>query len=274
MDTFTAIVKQQIAWAEDRGLAPDARAYLPTFGENLFAPLSSSTERDFRGGAGCELEDRVDEPAKMRALYSSSALICNVFDYWRNVDLGSIGRSLGIGTTLADVRFEAQLSSGLRGTPPTLDLLLIADDTLAFGVESKFTEPFQGRQKRAPFAETYFKGKAGLWASLNLPKCQQLAERLNRGEIAFEYLDVAQLLKHTLGVRRKFKNGQLIFLWFDSKRSESEVLSREIGVFSQCVDPALEFRAVTHQEVFARLKQAASADSRHMDYLRARYFAA
>lgn len=118
-----------------------------------------------------ELDDRLGEPAKMRALYSSSALVCNVFDYWRDVDPTSIGRALGIEVEVRDVRFEAPLSSGLRGTKPTLDLLLTGNSGLAFGVESKFTEPFQGHKKRVPFADTYFNGEAPLWSSLGLPIC-------------------------------------------------------------------------------------------------------
>jgi len=271
---LTEIVNRQIAWAKDHGLEPDADAYLSTFSQNLFAPLSPPTERDFRDGAGRELEDRLGEPANMRALYSSSALVCNVFDYWRNADADAIGRCFAIPNPLTGVRFEAQLSSGLRGTPPTLDLLLVAAEDLAWGVESKFTEPYQGRPMRAPFVETYFNSEAGLWASLGLSKCQHLAERLNRGIVEFAYLDAAQLLKHTLGVRRKFRDGRLIFLWFNSKTSEGENLSCEIRLFSQSVDPMLGFRAVTYQEVFARLEREPLANTLHVDYLRSRYFAA
>jgi len=274
VEAFTRIVNRQIAWAEHRGLLPDENAYLTTYDENLFAPLSAQTEREFRGGAGCELDDRNDEPAKMRALYSSSALVCNVFDHLRNANATSIGRFLAIANAVASVRFEAQLPSGLRGTPPTLDLLLIATATIAVAVESKFTEPYQGRPKRAPFVESYFKAKTGLWASLGLPKCQNLAERLHRREIRFEYLDAAQLLKHTLGVRRKFRDGQLVLLWFNSNTSEGEALSSEIRFFSQSVDSALSFRAIEYHDVFACLEQEPSADPRHVDYLRSRYFAA
>ena len=273
VSAFAEIVRNQLAWARRRNLSPSPDAYLSTYTENLFAPLSSPTEKDFRGGAGCELDDHLDERAKMRALFSSSGLVCNVFDYWRNTDSGSIGRSLAIESALTEIRFEAQLSSGLRGTPPTLDLLLVAGAELAFGVECKFAEPYyQRRHERIPFVDTYFKGKPGLWELLGLPKCQETAARLYRGDIKFERLDAAQLLKHSLGLRRKFKEGQLILVWFNFKSVEAQTLSAEIRSFSELVDPCLGFRAVTWQEVFADLAREPLADRRHVEYLRSRYF--
>lgn len=101
-----------------------------------------------------------------------------------------------------------------------------------------------------------------------------MAQRLSRGETAFDYLDAAQLLKHTLGIRRKYPNGQLIFLWFDPNKPEGASLGREIALFSECIDPALKFRAVTYQQVFASLRQEPLAKREHVDYLSSRYFAA
>ena len=276
MDAFAKIINRQVAWAERQGLRPDANAYLSSVAENLFAPMSKLAEADYRGGAGNELDDRLGEAAKMRALYSSSALVCNVFDTWRSADAdaGAIGRALAISSALASVRFEAQLPSGLRGTPPTLDLLLVASDSLAWGVESKFTEPFQGRQAHAPFVETYFKNDIGLWAALGLPKCQDLADRINWGVIKFVHLDAAQLLKHALGLRRKYEDGQLVLLWFNVEAPIAESLATEIREFSRSVDSTLGFRAVTYQDVFARLSQESTANPAHVNYLHSRYFAA
>jgi len=160
------VMTRQLAWAKRNGLSPDAKGYLPSVRENLFAPLSSLTEAEFRQGAGNELTDRPGEPAKMRAAHSSSALVCNIFDSWRSSDPWAISRALGIPHVPEAVHFEAQLPTGLRGTPPTLDLLLLASDTLACGVESKFTEPFQVNEKRTPFAHSYFEEESGLWARL------------------------------------------------------------------------------------------------------------
>ena len=272
MGAWTEIVTRQVEWAKARGLRPDSKGYLPSVGENLFAPLSPATEAEFRKAGGNELEDRLEEPAKMRALYSSSALVCNVFDPLRSGSGPGIARALGISGACTETHFEAQLPSGLRGTPPTLDLVLVASESLAWGIESKFTEPFQCHQRRAPFAKSYFDAEVGLWTALGLPKCQALAKNLSSGTTSFAYLDAPQLLKHSLGLRRRYRNAQLLLLWYEAKGPESTALRSEIYTFSTLVDPSLGFHAITYREVFARLSTDAIADIRHVDYLRARYF--
>lgn len=267
------VMTRQLSWATHNGLSPDPQGYLPSIRENLFAPLSGLTEAEFRAGAGNELTDRPAEPAKMQAVHSSSALVCNVFDYWRSTDPGAIGRALAIPSSATELHFEAQLPTGLRGTPPTLDLLLVASGTLAWGVESKFTEPFQPNVKRAAFAESYFEDDAGLWARLGLPRCQRLAERLSEGRLQFPHLDAAQLLKHTLGVRRKYPKGKLLLLWYDVDAPDARAFAAEIRVFTHSIDEELGFRAVTHQEVFARLSSEPAAAPAYVDYVRSRYFA-
>jgi hypothetical protein len=66
-----------------------------------------------------------------KAVHSSSALVCNLFDYWRTANPEAIGRAIDIALPVKVVRYEAQLPTGLRGSPPTLDLLLVASSTLA-----------------------------------------------------------------------------------------------------------------------------------------------
>lgn len=265
-------MSQQVRWAAQHGLSPDSNGYLPAVRENLFAPLSPATAAEFRAGAGNELIDRPGEPAKMRALHSSSGLVCNIFDYWRITDPEAIGRALGLSLAIRNVRFEAQLPTGLRGTPPTLDLLLVASPALAWGVESKFTEPFKPRRKSAPFADSYFEDEVAVWTRLGLPRCQRLAEEISLSRVQFSYLDAPQLLKHALGIRRTYTEGQLLYVWFNVDAVEARLLATEIDTFARSVDEALGFRAVRHQEVFTRLSGEAAADASYVDYMRTRYF--
>jgi hypothetical protein len=269
---FDAILARQIRWARERGLSPDGKGYLPSVNENLFAPLSAGTVEAFAGAAGNELADRPDEPAKMRALHSSSGLVCNVFDPWHHHDREAIARALLLPGPVTEIRFEAKLPSGLRGTPPTLDLLLVASKRIAWGIESKFTEPFQSRSQRELFAPAYFADGGELWTRRGLPRCQTLAEDLNDGRMRFLHLDAAQLLKHALGLRRAHADGQLLLLWYDVDAPEARALEAEIGSFASAVDASLGFRAMKHQEVFARLALEPGAPAGHVDYLRARYF--
>ena len=271
VSAFDIVVKQQVAWARNRGLHPDVNGYLPDVLENMFVSLSAETEAAYRAAAGNELTDRDGERAKMRALHSSSALVCNAFEYWRT-NLGAIARGLGIAESISKIQFEAQLPTGLRGTAPTLDLLLISSEELAWGVESKFTEPFQGRH-RNQFAASYFASDAGLWHSRGLPECEVLARRLHSGDLAFAYLDAHQLLKHALGIRRKYRNGKLILLWHDPGTSESTDLEKEIQVFAEAIDATLGFRALSYHRVFDHLAQEEGSHDAYLDYVRSRYLA-
>lgn len=271
---FDSVVERQARWARGHGARPDDSGYLPGVADNLFAPLSAVTDKEFRASAGSELDGRNGEPAKMRALHSSSALVCNVFDYWRVADIGAIARALGIPEQIAGFRFEAQLPTGLAGTPPTLDLLLEATASRAWAVESKFTEPYQGRSPKTPFADSYFRDANGLWAALGLPRCQALAERVALGQVTFVHLDAAQLLKHALGLRRRYREGRLFLLWYPVDAAEARVFANEIRTFAEEVDPTLGFQALRYHDVFARLAAEPAASASHVAYLRARYFGA
>ncbi len=80
--SVTAICREQQEWAANRGIAFDARGYVPNLDLNLMRPLSPATLAAFANGDGGELLERGDKPAKMRALHSSSALAANIFDFW------------------------------------------------------------------------------------------------------------------------------------------------------------------------------------------------
>ena len=75
--TKQVIYAQQQDWATRHGIQFNNEGYTETVEQNLFQPLTAASKAEFGSGAGSELEE------KMRALYSSSALVCNVFDYWR-----------------------------------------------------------------------------------------------------------------------------------------------------------------------------------------------
>ena len=267
------VMSRQLDWAKRYGLTPDSNGYLTSVRENLFAPLNAETEAAFGAGAGNELSDRPGEPAKMRAVHSSSALVCNVFDHWRRSDPGAISRALGIPDVPAAIHFEAQLPTGLRGTPSTLDLLVLGSDDLAWGIESKFTEPFQANKKRPTFAQSYFENEIGLWAKLGLPRCQALADQMKDGRVNFRHLDAPQLLKHSLGLRRKYPRGRLLLLWYDVDAPETKAFADEIQAFAQSVDEEIGFRAITYQQVFARLATETSVAPAYVEYIRNRYFA-
>ena len=272
---FDLIMSHQRRWAVQSDLSVVEDGYLPSVEENLFAPLSKSTRRAFELGRGKELEDTPKRPAKMRALRSSSALVCNLFDYWIVNDARAIGRCLGLEASAHDVQLEVELHTGFRGTPPTPDLLVIDQSDRTTIVESKFTEPFEPKQyskRRPPFSKSYFDDLGGTWAKLGLPRCQILAERLSHGEKLFHHLDAPQLLKHAIGLKRADPTGVLTLLWYDPFHAEGNAFQREIQRFENLVDVELGFNAIKHQTVFQRLKAEAHADPNYVNYLESRYF--
>jgi hypothetical protein len=75
----------------------------------------------------------------MHAAYSSAMLAVNSFAHWRNSkqDLGLL--QLGGASNFTDLQFERKLATGLRGTPPHLDVLAEGSQNVV-AVESKCTE--------------------------------------------------------------------------------------------------------------------------------------
>jgi hypothetical protein len=276
-----AIVSQQRAWATGQGHVSDGRGYLADLQSNLFAQMSDVARAAFERGAGGELKDvpakgrRVGRPAKMRALYSSSALVVNVFDYWVARDKALLTKALGLHWKIASIGFEAKHATGLPGIPPNLDLELGLADKSVVAVESKFTEWLtRKRANGTPFKEKYFANGRSHWAACKLPECQKLAGELNSKKSRYEYLDASQLLKHALGLATGGGNKvSLLYLYFDFGGPAGTKHQAELKDFSGRVDRQLGFRALTYQELFGKLKQYAGSDhAAYLAYLGGRYF--
>ncbi len=270
-----AIKQGQTNWADSLGLAPDATGYLAAVKQNLFRPLSASAQAAFEQGSGAELLDTPCRPAKMKALHSSSALAVNVFDYWSGSDPEALGTALGLSDAIARITFEAQYPTGLPGNPPNLDVVLELVSAKQFAIESKFTEwlPAKSTAKQ-PFKDKYFESSAGEWSQRGLEASQQLAEQMQHGEVTFRHLDAAQLLKHALGLATQLGDGfSLGYLYFDWPCAEGELHRREIGQFAAAVDDSLEFKAMSYQEFYVRLREACGDEhAEYLSYLGQRYF--
>jgi hypothetical protein len=271
--TRSEILQQQLAWAAARGVAVDAKGYTNSLDDNLFQPLSAPTRADFVAGSGDELGSP-EKKGKMCALHSSSALACNVFDYWRARDLSAVSRALDLGATAKAMRFEPKFPTGLDGVPPNLDLALDVGG-VTIGIECKFTEPFSSSKPAQPFKSKYLPSDRQLWREAGLPSCQQLAEGLQKGVPQFRHLNGAQLLKHVLGLLRlgagKFR---LIYLWYAWPGLESDAHASEVVAFAAAIDRGIQFRALTFQGFFHALSRDLKAeDASYAAYLGARYFA-
>lgn len=120
------------AWAQGRRLRPDR------------APFREGKGRFRIGqGGGRSRATPVLFPRRCGRRILRLHLCAISFDYWLKNHEGAIGRAFGIWQPSRSVGLEAKpCSTDLRGTPPTVDLLLAGKTGEAWAIEPKFTEPF------------------------------------------------------------------------------------------------------------------------------------
>lgn len=267
-----AIRQQQLRWAEASGLAIGSAGYTRTLDDNLFVTLSPEAQAEFAAGDGCELGDH-GARGKMQALHSSSALACNVFDYWRERDRTPLAASLQCCAEIVSIQFERKFPTGLRGNAPNLDVVLGLAGGSVLAIESKFTEPY-GAHAAPGFKPKYFNGP-GLWAEHGLPKCQAVAELIQSGDLGYRWLHAEQLLKHVLGLAHSGERWQLMYLWYQPDGPEGLEHQAEVDDFAARVagDDDI-FRSLTYQQVFGALRRhCGTNDSNYVAYLESRYSA-
>lgn len=263
--------EQQRRWALGRGIALDASDYTLDLADNLFVPLSAEAREEFAGGDGDEL-GRPGERGKMQALHSSSALACNVFEYWRDRDASALAAALGIAAPL-HIGFERKYPTGLSGNAPNLDVVLRPDSGPIVVVECKFLEPYG--QHGPGFKDKYFEASPGLWEGAGYPRCQALAQALYSGEPAFKWLYAEQLLKHILGLARSGDAWRLLYIWYEVPGPAGAEHAAEVVQFARVVtEDGIDFAPLSYQTLFKELREHAGYDDRaYVDYLGERYFA-
>jgi hypothetical protein len=274
MNAATQIRNQQRQWAKHAGHKADLRGYVRKVDDNLWRPLHPETRREFEQASGNELRGQRTRPAKLRALHSSAALACNVFDFWRDRDKRTLARALGLDEAISSLSFEVKLSTGLVGTPPNLDVFLTLASGRSVAIESKFTELYASRSSATPFKAKYFPKSRKLWAEVGLPRCQDLAAAVDRGRTEFEILAPAQLLKHALGIATQHRDrGALLYVFYDVAGSEGAQHRKEMAVFTDLVGGELGFRGLSYQDLFQGLGSFETPEeSSFIRYLRERYF--
>ena len=262
-DQAVAALEDALAGAGGRAaLGPDG--YAVTIEANLLHPLSPETHAEFAAGAGRELD------RSMRAPHSSAALAVNAFEPWRarseHLELAGI-------RSFETIAFEKQLATGLRGTPPHLDLVAEARDAVV-AVESKCLEYLT--PKVPHFRPSY--------RTLENPYGRRswfryVAEEATRAQ----HLDVAQLVKHWLGLCRAYPDRQvtLLYLYWEPENWQQTPECcrhrREIRDFADRVaGDAVRFSALSYPELWTHWDQRSAAPwvTEHVTRLRRRYVVA
>ena len=255
-----------------------ATLYTKKMEDNLFIPLSAEVIEDFSKGDGNELKHSYfgDLP-KIHAVHSSSAIVVNLFTPWlKNPIPLAVALKLVSPKTRCRLKINFEVKVPISDDfhrHPNLDVLFRVSGRskfLAFGIESKFSEPFSSRTHKGMnpvyLADEFWTG---------LPNLKALAGRLSPEDHEFKYLDVPQLLKHILGLKRAFKRRfKLLYLYWDGSGLEGGFHELEIAKFSQVAkSDRLEFRALSYQSLVGRL--AERHRELHPDYIKfitSRYF--
>lgn len=261
--------RQQRVWATQQAHEIDGRGYVSSVDANLWRPLSETSRDAFEKGSGSELK------CKMRALHSSSALAVNFFDYWTIGDRTVLEKLLDLPSTPNSMEFEAQFPTGLRGTPPNIDVLIILDSGQTVAIESKFTEWLIRKSLRNPiFNPKYFPAADGPWKRRGLDACQSLAADIQIGRQQFLHFDAPQMLKHALGLATNLHGSfSLWYIYFECRGRESAIHNAEIKMFADRVGAEIGFKSLTYQYLFSRLERRATlVNSDYVEYLRRRYF--
>ncbi|MCR4424083.1 MAG: hypothetical protein WHU95_07410 [candidate division WOR-3 bacterium] len=215
--------------------------------------------KELEQGGGQELKK------KFFAIHSSAALVVNVFGYWKKCPdrfkfLGHTGFIL--------MEFEKKLPTGLQGTPPNLDLFL-ENDKAVFGIESKFTEILT--TTKAEFSRSYCPEK--------LPYLKgEFFEIINEYENQKLYLDVAQLIRHSIGLIKKYqgeKEIHLVYLYWLPQNYQNfekyENHNKELAEFSEKIKKTgINFISMSYLDLWDDLSKDES-NKPHIEKVKDRY---
>ncbi len=175
----------------------------------------------------------VFDPGRLRQPEAASAMVLNSFLPWREradrLTLAGHG-------PFTDLRFAARCPTGVRGTPPLLDLLAANDETLVAVVARG---PDYLAHKPARLAAAY--------ATTALPDAmdgwQALLVELLQDPGRFRHLDAATLLKNAIGLARTFPGHDLtlLYVFWEPSRADELAFHRhraEIRALGQIVQGA------------------------------------
>ncbi len=194
-----------------------------------------------------EMRRATDAP-RLRDPSGGPALALNSFLAWRD-DLETL-RLAGEGG-FKELRFDARCPTGVRGTPPHLDLIL-ANGVALVAVHASGFEYLQRSTARLSAAYLDVAGGPGLgpW--------RELAGRLVGEPEAFRIVDAATVVKHAVGLARTFPDRRLrlLYLFLEPRDAEAYPVFRlhraELATITALSrGSAVELRAMGFAELWA-----------------------
>ncbi len=159
------------------------------------------------GIADHQLPDSIDR-TRLKSAHSAAALAINSFLPWRRMtDRMPLAGWVGFDA----VQFEVRCPTGLRGTPPHLDLLALREG-VAVAVTVRCTEYLSRR--KATVAPSYDRLLATTPA---LELWQQLLQQLRAKPTLYRHVDLGGLVKYALALGRTFPDRltTLLYLFWE-----------------------------------------------------------
>jgi len=280
MNGYQYILEKQSEWAKNKGIeligskvTRGRLSYTPSINENIFQPLLPDIKKAFSAGDGNELGS-AGIPGKMQAVHSSSALGVNVFQYWISISqIPVIAAACGFcrsdSNISKSIKFEEKFPINDKfGFHPNIDVVIhnkAGTKNQCFAIECKFSEAY-GAHKHSGLKEQYLDCN-GIWG--DIPQLYSLAKNICPEDNDFHFLHPAQLIKHILGLKRKYgHNGfRMLYLWYDVLGEEGKIHQDEITEFTALAKKdGIKFHALSYQKLIISLANKQRAN--HSDYIR------
>lgn len=284
MKAFEYILSKQVIWARNNKIkligskgARGRPAYTLRLEDNLFEHLEASVKKDFECGDGGEL---AGNPSKMSAVHSSSALGINIFQYWSKVKQASkIAAACGFcdkdNNISHSIKFEQKFPiSDQFSHSPNIDVVIendIESKFRVFAIECKFSEAYSS-QGHAGLKQKYIKLDEA-WDAM--PHLYKFAKSISPNDDKFNHLHPAQLVKHILGLTKKYGKNKfrLLYLWYDCLGREGVNHRAEIEKFTGFTEKDdISFHALSYQDLIIRLANECHAgEENYIKYITSRY---
>lgn len=248
----------------------DEKGYTCDFRHNLLPRvLPEDFKEELCEGDGNELRGSGGKKPHFQAIHSSSGLAVNCFAPFKQ-NLADL--MLPVGDSFASLHFEKKCPTGLKGTPPNLDILL-ENGKEVIGIESKFTEFLV--KHPSEFADKYKKEWPGA-----AYYCEEMCRIINQPQLYF-HLNAAQLIKHAFGLTNTYnqKNVTLLYLYWEPANPESNCIfakhREEINEFAERVKGSTpKFEAMSYPELWQLWRKNPNMPTWvqcHLDNLEKRY---
>ena len=148
------------------------------------------------------------ERVRLDTPHSSMALVINSFFPWqKDVARLPLGNRRGFDA----IQFNVRCPTGLRGTPPHLDLMALCDDHVV-GVTVRAVDYL--KRKKSTISETY---DQTLGETPGMAPWRALLETWRAGDAVYDYVDVAALAKYATALGRTFpdRTSTLVYLYWE-----------------------------------------------------------